>query len=95
MEARLPEEKFTQLQSTVTEWMGKKKATKQEILSLVGQLQHTAKVVRAGRTFVVTPIYSLASKLKVLHFKCVILTRLVLVTLLSQELEWLQLITLE
>ena len=67
MEARLPEEKLTRLQSTVAEWMGKRKATKREILSLVGQLQHAAKVVRAGRTFVAR-MYSLASKLKELHF---------------------------
>ena len=74
---------------------GKEKATKHEILSPVGQLQHTAKVVRAGRTFIVAPLYSLASKLKKLHFKCIILTRLVLMAFLSQELKWLQLITLE
>ena len=30
MEARLPEEKLTQLQSTVAEWMEKRKATKQK-----------------------------------------------------------------
>ena len=45
MEARLPEEKLQRLQSTIDEWMVKKKATKREILSLVGQLQHAAKVV--------------------------------------------------
>ena len=67
MEARLPKEKLTRLQSTVAEWMGKRKATKREILSLIGQLQHAAKVVRAGRTFVAR-MYSLASKLKELHF---------------------------
>ena len=67
MEARLPKEKLTRLQSTVAEWMGKRKATKREILLLVGQLQHAAKVVRAGRTFVAR-MYSLVSKLKELHF---------------------------
>ena len=67
MEARLPEEKLQRLQSTIDEWMVKKKATKREILSLVGQLQHAAKVVRAGRTFVAR-MYSTASKVKELHF---------------------------
>ena len=38
MEARLPEQKLTQLQYTVAEWMGKKRVTKQELMSLVGQL---------------------------------------------------------
>lgn len=52
MEAQLPEEKFVKIQATIHEWLGKKKATKREILSLVGLLQHAAKVVRPGRTFV-------------------------------------------
>ena len=38
MEARLPEQKLTQLKYTVAEWMGKKRVTKQELMSLVGQL---------------------------------------------------------
>ena len=46
MEARLPEEKLTKMQHTVADWLTRKKATKREILSLVGQLQHATKVVR-------------------------------------------------
>ena len=38
-----------------------------EILSLVGQLQHSCKVVRYGRTFVAR-MYSTASKVKELDF---------------------------
>ena len=57
MEARLPHEKFIHPKSTITEWVGRKNATKREILSLVGQLQHACKVVRYGRTFVAR-IYS-------------------------------------
>ena len=67
MEARLPEEKLQQLRTTVTEWVGRKNATKREILSLVGQLQHAGKVVRYGRTFV-TRMYITASKVKNLTF---------------------------
>lgn len=40
---------------------------KEEILSLVGLLQHTTKVVRPGRTFVAR-IYTTAAKLQKLHF---------------------------
>ena len=67
MEARLPEEKVQQLRITVTEWVGRKNATKSEILSLVGQLQHAGKVVRYGRTFF-TRMYITASKVKELDF---------------------------
>ena len=52
MEARLPNEKLARVRQTVTVWLDKKSATKREILSLVGLLQHAAKVVRPGRTFV-------------------------------------------
>ena len=44
METRLPEEKLSRAQTTVKKWLHKKNATKQEILSLVGILQHAAKV---------------------------------------------------
>ena len=67
--------------------MGKEKATKHEIFSLVGQFQHAAKIVRAGRTFVAC-MYSLASKRLnsyILHkVKCIISIILVLVVFLSQ-----------
>ena len=42
MEARLPEEKLARIQATIREWLGKKKATKREILFLVGLLQHAS-----------------------------------------------------
>jgi len=50
-------------------WLEKKKATKCNILSLVGQLQlqHTTKVVRQGRTFVAR-LYSTAAKVRELDF---------------------------
>ena len=52
MEARLPEDKLSRLRMMVRDWLDKHKATKRQILSLVGVLQHAAKVVRPGRVFV-------------------------------------------
>ena len=48
-------------------WLHKKKATKREILSLVGLLQHATKIVRNGRTFV-SRMYATAAKLKRMHY---------------------------
>ena len=67
MEAKLPTEKLHRLQLLVTEWLDKSKATKREILSLVGQLQHATKVIRQGRTFV-SCLYITAAKVKKLNF---------------------------
>ena len=63
MEARLPEEKLARIRHQLEVWQGKKKATKRQILSLVGLLQHATKVVRPGRTFV-SRMYNAAAKLK-------------------------------
>ena len=52
MEIRLPNDKLQRIQNELSSWLRKKKATKKEILSLVGLLQHATKVVRCGRTFV-------------------------------------------
>ena len=62
MEAHLPE-KLVRICHQLEEWQGKKKATKRQILSLVGLLQHATKVVRLGRTFV-SRMYNAAAKLK-------------------------------
>ena len=67
MEIRLPEDKLSRIRAQLTIWLGKKKATKREILSLVGLLQHATKVVRPGRTFV-SRMYSTAAKLKELYY---------------------------
>ncbi len=67
MEARLPEEKLTRTHQEVSEWLGRKNATKREILSLVGILQHAAKVVRPGRTFV-RRMYSVAARVRELDY---------------------------
>ena len=50
-EARLPQDKLTRINKQLSTWLGKKKATKREILSLVGSLQHASKVVQPGHTF--------------------------------------------
>ena len=67
MEARLPVDKLQRTQEQVGSWMQKKKATKREILSLVGILQHATKIVRSGRTFL-SRMYATAAKLREMHF---------------------------
>ena len=47
--------------------LDKKKATKREILSLVGLLQHAAKVIQCGRSFV-NGMYATAAKFKELEY---------------------------
>ncbi len=51
MEIRLPQEKLVQVRAELTSGRGKKSCKKRELLSLIGILSHTCKVVRAGRTF--------------------------------------------
>ena len=48
---RLPPEKLRRLQVLVKSWQGKKSCKKRDLLSLIGQLQHACRVVKAGRTF--------------------------------------------
>ena len=52
MEARFPTEKLDRIWCLVAEWLPRFNATKREILSLVGLLQHSAKVVHPGHIFV-------------------------------------------
>ena len=67
MEIRLPTDKLQRIKDTLSNWLGKKKAKKREVLSLVGLLQHASKVVRCGRTFV-GRMYSTAAKVRKLYF---------------------------
>ena len=68
MEVRLPDEKLARIKKMVRDWMDKRKATKRQILSLVGLLQHAAKLVRPGRIFV-RRMYSVAAQVKEMdHF---------------------------
>ena len=48
---QLPEEKLARLQTEVRSWRGRKSCTKQELLSLIGKLQHACCVVKPGRTY--------------------------------------------
>ena len=52
MELRLLDENIHRVKAVITEWLGRKAGRKREMESLVGLLQHTAKVVRPGRRFV-------------------------------------------
>ena len=67
MEIRLPSDKLTRTLALLQTCLPKKKATKREILSLVGTLQHATKVVRPRRAFVAR-MYATASKLCKVHF---------------------------
>ena len=67
MEIRLPEDKLTRIREEVSSWLQKKKASKRQILSLVGLLQHATKVVRHGRTFVAR-MYKTAAKVRELSY---------------------------
>ena len=67
MEIRLPHGKLMRIQTTLEYWLKKKKATKRDILSLIGLLQHATKVVKCGRIFT-AHMYATAAKLKEIPF---------------------------
>jgi len=67
MMARLPVDKLQRIRNLLATWLRKRSATKREILSLVGLLQHATKVVKPGRTFVAR-MYSEAARLGRLSF---------------------------
>ena len=67
MEARLPEEKLIRIVHAIGNWLDKRNATKREILSLVGLLQHAAKVVHPGRIFV-RRMYNVAAKVQEMDY---------------------------
>ena len=52
MQLRLPQERLPQLRECLLTWRGRKCCTKHKLLSLIGSLQHAAKVVRPGRSFI-------------------------------------------
>ena len=52
MELCLPDEKLHRVKAVVTEWLGREVGRKREMESMVGLLQHAAKVVHPGRRFV-------------------------------------------
>ena len=67
MQALLPDDKLQRIRLQVASWLSRKKATKREILSLVGLLQHATKVVTPGRTFL-SRMYRTAARLKRLSY---------------------------
>ena len=50
-ELRLPEDKLKRCREVAQSWLTRKRCTKRELLSVAGQLQHAATVVKPGRTF--------------------------------------------
>ena len=63
----LPLDKFTELQSTITLWVTRRKCTKRELLSLIGSLSFAAKVVKPGRIFL-RRLIDLSKSVKELHY---------------------------
>ena len=63
MQVRLPDDKLHRIKKQVASWLSRRKATKRDILSLVGLLQHVTKVVTPGRTFV-SRMHGAAARLK-------------------------------
>ena len=51
MTISLPENKLQGIKATLHEFIGKVRATKRQLQSLAGKLNHASKVVRGGRTF--------------------------------------------
>ena len=51
MSLRLPDEKLGDLSNLIQTWLGKKKCTKRELLSLIGKLSSASKVIPSGRLF--------------------------------------------
>lgn len=63
---RLPQDKFTELLSSLHNWLGKKKCTKRELLSLIGSLSFACKVVKCGRMFL-RRLIDLSTTVRSLH----------------------------
>ena len=70
MQTRLPDYKLIRIRKQVAAWLSRKKATKREILSLVGLLQHATKVVILGKTFLSRMYRAAACLRKLSHFTC-------------------------
>ena len=64
----LPDGKLRRLQREIQRWRGRKTCSKRELLSLIGQLQHTCCVVKPGRSFLRRMI-ELARVAKELHHR--------------------------
>ena len=67
IEVLLPADKLQKTRELVNSWMFKKTATKGEILSLLGVLQHPTTIVQPGRAFL-SKMYATSDELQVLNF---------------------------
>ena len=88
----LPADKLIRLQQTIRYWASKRSCTKRELLSLIGQLQHAATVVRPGRTFQRRMI-DLAARFSRLddHIaECTVPIRSTVVVTIFARLEWIR-----
>ncbi|KAL5463980.1 hypothetical protein EMCRGX_G032933 [Ephydatia muelleri] len=63
---RLPPEKLQDISSLIKSWLGKRRANKRELLSLIGKLSFAAKVVPAGRLFL-RRLIQLSTTVRKLH----------------------------
>ena len=68
MELRLPAEKLRDLQVLIRSWCGRRAASKRELESLIGSLNHACSVVRCGKTFLRRMFELLAVAHKSHHF---------------------------
>ena len=69
MEISLPQAKLISIRNVLKQYVGKSRASKRQLQSLAGKLNHAAKVVRGGRTFL-RRILNCIGKLKDGHHKC-------------------------
>ena len=67
MEVPLSADRLQRIRELVSIWMFKKKATKPEILSLIGVLQYATMIIQPSRTFL-SRMYATAVRLRELHF---------------------------
>ncbi|KAL5481226.1 hypothetical protein EMCRGX_G021350 [Ephydatia muelleri] len=63
---RLPPDKLEELTGLIRSWLSRHKATKRELLSLIGKLSFAAKVVPAGRLFL-RRLIDLSTTVRKLH----------------------------
>ena len=69
-ELRLPPEKLRRLISMLSEWEGRRSATKHQLQSLIGHLSHASKVVKPGRPFMRELIRTMAIPKASFHLVC-------------------------
>ena len=66
MTVRLPADKLAKLKSLVSDWVGRRKCQKRDLLSLIGFLAFACKVIKPGRMFL-RRLIDLASSVDSLH----------------------------